>query len=244
MSKRQLVLVIIINALIAAVVSFAVVRATLRQWEQGRPAYLALPWPSPTPSATPPQSEILYVVQPGDSLTSIALRFRVSLEELMRANGITDPDYISVGQKLLIPAGTSPIVTRASAPTHTPAAPPTPLFTDTPPAKPSPILAGLLLQVIAVIGAGDPEQEALYLANTGIEPVELKGWTVSDGRGHVYRFPAVTLQGHGTIILHTGAGQDDEVNLYWGLDTALWEDGTTVLVKDAGGRIIVQYEVR
>ncbi|MGQ9667394.1 MAG: LysM peptidoglycan-binding domain-containing protein [Anaerolineae bacterium] len=244
MSKRQLALVIIINAVISAVVSFAVVRAALRQWEQGRPAYLALPWPSPTPSATPPQSEILYVAQPGDSLSSIALRFRVSLEDLMRANGITDPDYINVGQKLLIPAGASPIITRAPAPTYTPAAPPTPLFTDTPPARPSPTLSGPALKVIAVFDAGDPQQEALYLANTGAEPMDLTGWTVSDGRGHIYRFPAVALQGHGTVILHTGAGQDDEVNLYWGLDTALWKDETTVLVKDAGGRIVVQYEVR
>lgn len=243
MSKRQLAVIILINALVAAVVSFVVVQVTLRQWERGRPAYMALPWPSPTPSATPPQSEILYVVQPGDSLTSIALRFRVSLEDLMRANGITDPDYISVGQRLLIPAGASAVITRVLEPTHTPAAPPTPLSTSTP-AEPTPRPAGPSLQITAVIGAGDIEQEALFLTNAGAAALDLKGWTVSDGRGHVYRFPAVTLKGHGTMILHTGAGQDDEVNLYWGLDAALWEKGTTVFIKDAGGRSIVQYAVQ
>lgn len=243
MSKRQLALVILINALVAAAVSFAVVQMTLRQWERSRPAYMALPWPSSTPSATRPQSEILYVVQPGDSLTSIALRFRVSLEDLMRANGITDPDYISVGQRLLIPAGASAVITRALEPTHTPAAPPTPLSTGTL-AEPTPSPAGSSLRIAAVIGAGDVEQEALFLTNAGAAALELKDWTVSDGRGHVYRFPAVTLKGHGTIILHTGAGQDNEDDLYWGLDAALWEEGTTVLIKDAGGRSVVQYEVR
>ncbi len=243
MSRRQLALMIIINALIAAAVSFAVVQVSLRQWERGRPAYMALPWPSPTPSATPLQSEILYVVQPGDSLTSIALRFRVSLEELMQANGLTDPDYISVGQKLLIPAGSSAVITRVPAPTHTPAAPPTPLSTAAPAARtPSP--AAPAVQVITVVGAGDLEQEALYLSNAGAAAVDLTGWTVSDGRGHVYRFPDVALPGHGTVILHTGAGEDDEVNLYWGLDVALWDEGTTVLVRDAGGRVVVQYAVR
>lgn len=242
MSRRQLALVILINAVIAAVVSFVVVQVTLRQWERGRPAYMALPWPSPTPSATPPQSEILYVVQPGDSLTSIALRFRVPLEDLMRANGITDPDYISVGQKLLIPAGASVVITRAPEPTHTPAAPPTPLFTRTPAAPPTSQGAGL--EITAVIGAGDIEQEALFLTNAGAAALKLKGWSVSDGRGHVYSFPDMTLKGHGTIILHTGVGQDDEVNLYWGLDTALWEEGTTVLIKDAGGRVVLQHAVR
>ncbi|MGC8825850.1 MAG: LysM peptidoglycan-binding domain-containing protein [Anaerolineae bacterium] len=243
MSRRQLALVILINAVIAAAVSFAVVQVSLRQWERSRPAYMALPWPSPTPSATPPQSEILYVVQPGDSLTSIALRFRVSLEDLMRANGITDPDYISVGQKLLIPAGASAVITRAPEPTHTPAAPPTPLFTSTP-AEPTPTPQGPGLEITAVIGAGDIEQEALFLTNAGAAALNLKGWSVSDGRGHVYPFPDVTLKGHGTIILHTGAGQDDEVNLYWGLDTALWEEGTTVLIKDAGGRVVLRHAVQ
>lgn len=243
MSRRQLALVILINAMIAAAVSFGVVQVTLRQWERGRPAYMALPWPSPTPSATPLQSEILYVVQPGDSLTSIALRFRVSLEDLMQANGITDPDYISVGQKLLIPAGASAVITRVPEATHTPAAPPTPLVTSTP-AEPTPRPQGASLEVAAVIDAGDIQHEALFLTNAGAAALNLKGWSVSDGRGHVYSFPDVTLKGHGTIILHTGVGQDDEVNLYWGLDVALWEEGTTVLIKDAGGRVVLRHEVR
>ncbi len=45
----------------------------------------------------------LYTVQPGDTLSGIALRFNVSLHELMRINNITDPDAIYVGQVLRIP---------------------------------------------------------------------------------------------------------------------------------------------
>lgn len=44
-----------------------------------------------------------YVVQPGDTLSSIASRFNISLSDLMNANGITDPNLLSAGQQLVIP---------------------------------------------------------------------------------------------------------------------------------------------
>ena len=44
-----------------------------------------------------------YVVQPGDTLSEIAQRFGSSVDALVRANGIDDPDLILVGQILCIP---------------------------------------------------------------------------------------------------------------------------------------------
>ena len=44
-----------------------------------------------------------YVVKPGDTLSSIAASFNVTLTALMSANGITDPNQIDVGQQLIIP---------------------------------------------------------------------------------------------------------------------------------------------
>lgn len=44
-----------------------------------------------------------YVVQPGDSLSSIAARFSVPLTDLMAANGITDANQLDAGQQLIIP---------------------------------------------------------------------------------------------------------------------------------------------
>ena len=44
-----------------------------------------------------------YIVQPGDTLTSIAEKFGVSLKDLISANSITDPNNISTGQPLVIP---------------------------------------------------------------------------------------------------------------------------------------------
>jgi LysM repeat protein len=44
-----------------------------------------------------------YVVRSGDTLGNIAARFGVSISTLARANGISNPDRIYVGQKLAIP---------------------------------------------------------------------------------------------------------------------------------------------
>ena len=55
----------------------------------------------PGGEATPARQ--LYYVQPGDTLTSIAQRFGISLQALMEANNITDPDEIYAGQVLRIP---------------------------------------------------------------------------------------------------------------------------------------------
>ena len=45
----------------------------------------------------------VYIVQPGDSLSSIASRFNISMNELMSANQLTDPNQLTAGQQLIIP---------------------------------------------------------------------------------------------------------------------------------------------
>lgn len=47
----------------------------------------------------------VYIVQYGDTLNSIARRFGVTVEDLMRANGLRNPNFIYVGQALTIPGG-------------------------------------------------------------------------------------------------------------------------------------------
>ncbi|MFN3742162.1 MAG: LysM peptidoglycan-binding domain-containing protein [Anaerolineales bacterium] len=64
--------------------------------------------PSPTPDAphalpTPRAREETYVVQPGDTLNQIAVRYGVSIESLVRANALSNPDFLEPGQILLLP---------------------------------------------------------------------------------------------------------------------------------------------
>lgn len=73
---------------------------------------LVAPTPPPAaatrvPSAAPAPQH--YVVQPGDSLTSVARQFDVSVPALAAANGLAPGAFLDVGQTLLIPpAGASP----------------------------------------------------------------------------------------------------------------------------------------
>jgi LysM repeat protein len=48
-----------------------------------------------------------YTVVKGDNPWKIAKKFKISQEELMKANGITDPKKIQIGQVLKIPASTT-----------------------------------------------------------------------------------------------------------------------------------------
>lgn len=63
------------------------------------PTYMPQPQPVPPPMT----DRIVYIVQPKDTLFSIARRFGVSLAELAAINGIIDYNRIWVGQQLLIP---------------------------------------------------------------------------------------------------------------------------------------------
>ncbi len=58
-----------------------------------------------TAKAAPSDQESgpIYIVQSGDTLNSIALRFGVSAEDIQNANGITDPNSLAIGQQLVIP---------------------------------------------------------------------------------------------------------------------------------------------
>ncbi|MFQ3663461.1 MAG: LysM domain-containing protein [Chloroflexaceae bacterium] len=60
-------------------------------------ALASLERPTQTPAA-------LYTVQPGDTLSAIAERFDTTVDELVVANGLTDPNALQTGQTLLIPS--------------------------------------------------------------------------------------------------------------------------------------------
>jgi LysM repeat protein len=82
--------------------------------------------PQPTavsPGETPPSLPLLvvYTVQSGDSLSSIAVEHGTTVEAIMVANNLSSPDLIYPGQELEIPVGTpTPAPTDTPVPTATP----------------------------------------------------------------------------------------------------------------------------
>ncbi|MEA3328051.1 MAG: peptidoglycan DD-metalloendopeptidase family protein [Chloroflexota bacterium] len=54
-------------------------------------------------AASDKQQDATYIVQQGDTLSSITLRFGISLDELLSANDISDPNSVNIGRRLIIP---------------------------------------------------------------------------------------------------------------------------------------------
>ncbi len=68
----------------------------------------------------------------------------------------------------------------------------------------------------------------------------LLGYAVEDETGHHYGFPDRVFQAGQTFKLHTGTGSDTQTDLYWGQDSAVWNnDGDTVKVLDPQGHIVL-----
>jgi LysM repeat protein len=81
-----------------------------------RPTYTPFPTPTAmptatfTPAATATPTPVTYMVQPGDTLNSIAKRYQVAADVLSAANAIQNTDYITAGQVLVIPLAGSTVV--------------------------------------------------------------------------------------------------------------------------------------
>lgn len=61
------------------------------------------------PTADPTRNALMtrpdeYIVQPGDTLSGIATRYNISVENLISINQIENPDILSVGQSILLPS--------------------------------------------------------------------------------------------------------------------------------------------
>lgn len=101
--------------------------------------------PSLAPTAQGTQT---YVVQPGDNLFRISLRFGVPLATMQQVNGIVNPNLIYVGQVLQIPAGGNP------QPSVTPGGPrPTPGSQSTYTVKPGDTLSAIAARFGTTISA-------------------------------------------------------------------------------------------
>lgn len=239
---KQLGILVGINAIVALVIS-VIVTLTLG------PRVARAPAPPPTATtaaasvpatATPtpaPGGETVYVAKPGDSLSAIAFQYGISVQELMAANDLTDPDVLFVGQRLVIPVPGSVPLPSATSPTATtaPTGGPTVAPTNTRPTGPD-------LRIESVQMAPEGGDSYVVLTNWGTW-VRLRDWTLDDGQGHVYTFPDLSLFQGGSVRVHTSAGTNTEVDLYWGTDEAVFVSGRTISLKDDAGSVVVTYTI-
>jgi murein DD-endopeptidase MepM/ murein hydrolase activator NlpD len=160
-------------------------------------------------------------VRRGDTLSSIARQLGLTVEALMAANGLNDPHTLNVGQVLLVP-----LVEGASTPEGQEAQ-----ATESP-GEDSDVP---LVEIRGVNGAGDLETEAVRLVNEGAV-AHMSGWTLDDGQGNFYRFPEFNLH-RGAVSVHTKSGTDTVIDLYWGLEEAVWTPGKLITLRDNLGEV-------
>ncbi|MBC7242448.1 MAG: LysM peptidoglycan-binding domain-containing protein, partial [Anaerolineae bacterium] len=70
--------------------------------------------PSQGTSASAGEPAGYHVVSYGESLTAIAWKYGVSVEDLVRANGLPNPNFVFAGQRLVIPSGSAQTASAAS----------------------------------------------------------------------------------------------------------------------------------
>jgi len=254
MTRRQLIFIILFNAIISLMVALMVVWAVeARRPDPEELAILStpvqpLPVSQPTalistnnvdvvsaPTATAvvavtaePDLDVgeteIYTVQTGDSLSSIANRAGVSIDTLVRINEMPNPDYVFVGQRLLIPVSAD-----GAAPTPT----------EAPSNKP--ITQGVLISVVE--GPGDLLAEAVQIVNDTESVVNLAGWVLDSDGGPSYTFGPLSLFAGSYIWLHTRGGDATSIATYWGRDGAAWSSGTRLRLRNPQGTEVSTFTI-
>lgn len=228
---RRLIFYLILNVLVSASTTFAVLVIWDRTHSPVPGNLIPLPQislpiskgPTPTgavkdtpqPQPTPTEVFIAYQVVSGDDFASIARKFGVSEAELIAVNGFTQAQPLGAGEVLRIPV-------------HAP----------TPEAG--------NIRVDSVAGVGDLASERVLIRHTGDSELSLTGWTISDEDGHQFifpEFPQLTLFKGGAVTVFSRAGNNSVVDLYWGMQQPVWRSGETLTVKDAAGVERATYQV-
>jgi len=247
MNRRYLAFVLILNAIVSLVVALIVAwffearRPDLEELaaiytprpEPVLAAPVATPMPAPTTDvptetvptaeAATPATEEVYVVQPGDMLLAIATRYGITVDDILRANNLTNPDFVFAGQRLVIP-----VLGSAGRVAPTVAA--------------EPVIQGV--QIATVSNPGDLINEAVLVVNESDTPYSLQGWRVQREGGVSYTFAGDTpLFPGGSVRVHSAAGGSTSVDFYWGLAEPVWQSGVTAQLVNDQGDVVSAYRV-
>lgn len=268
MTRKQVVLIIAVNALISTLISVVVVLLV------GRTDLVAVataPVATAAPGSTSASGEltsgvqtsatpVVHVVQSGDTISALAFKYDVPAEDIITANQLENPNVLHLGMELIIPVSGVRDVTATFTPAPTgtetplPFEPPSADLTATAAARagatatllptPVPDLGDLEVVIAQVTSPGELDQEGVLIMNVGESLADLNGWELSDERGSVYTFPSVRLWAEGALTVHSRVGTDDPPSdFFWGKLQAIWSAGETATLKDAQGNVIATYVV-
>ena len=108
-------------------------------------------------------------------------------------------------------------------------------------ANPS-LAASADVQIVSIVGADNLGAEVVILRYVGDGQIDLSNWQLKDESSNIFLFPSITLVNGGSIQLHTAAGTNTVVDLYWNLSAPIWSSGETASLYDADGKLVVTYK--
>jgi hypothetical protein len=99
------------------------------------------------------------------------------------------------------------------------------------------------VEIVSIVGAETLSAEWVVVRNAGGEPLNLAGWQLKDTDRNVFTFPNLTLNSGGAVQIHTTAGTNTVIDLYWGLSNPVWESGEEAALLDPSGNVRAVYQV-
>jgi hypothetical protein len=99
------------------------------------------------------------------------------------------------------------------------------------------------IQIVSVVGADNLGAEVVILRYLGEGQVDLTNWQLKDENGNLFIFPTISLVKEGAVQIHTAAGTNTVVDLFWNMQAPVWKSGETASLYDANGNLIVTYKV-
>ena len=94
-----------------------------------------------------------------------------------------------------------------------------------------------------VVGAGNLEMEYVEILNESEGAIDLTGWELKDENGNSFTFPTMILESGGALTIHSKAGQDTVIELYWQSDSPIWQSGESVQLLDQDGNLTATYSI-
>ncbi|NWF62901.1 MAG: lamin tail domain-containing protein [Chloroflexi bacterium] len=99
------------------------------------------------------------------------------------------------------------------------------------------------VKISSVIGSGVLTSEVVIVKFDGEGQLDITSWQLKDEDGNTYTFPKVTLYPSGAVQVHTVAGTDTVIDLYWGIGEGVWNSGEEARLFDSQGNLRAVYKV-
>lgn len=99
------------------------------------------------------------------------------------------------------------------------------------------------VQIESVVGAGTLNAETAVIHYSGDGQLNLAGWQLKDEDGNTFTFPQLTLYKNGSVQVHSSAGTNTVIDLYWGFGEPVWGSGENARLYDSQGNLRAVYRV-